>query len=102
MLTENVTVHWHGIRQYGTPWHDGTDGIIQCAIMPGETLDYKFVVERAGTYLYHAHYGMQISAGMYGFIIVKIPDEVSEPFTYMIIIPFFLKIGTAVVLAKKP
>uniref|UniRef100_A0A7N2LIA4 Plastocyanin-like domain-containing protein n=1 Tax=Quercus lobata TaxID=97700 RepID=A0A7N2LIA4_QUELO len=47
MLTENVTVHWHGIRKYGTPWHAGTDGITQCAIMPGETLDYKFVVESA-------------------------------------------------------
>jgi len=46
---------------------------------------------------------MQISGGMYGFIIVKIPDAVSEPFTYMIMtIPFFLKIGTSVVLAKKP
>ncbi|KAK7840647.1 l-ascorbate oxidase [Quercus suber] len=82
MLTENVAVHWHGIRQYGTPWHDGTDGVTQCAIMPGETLDYKFVVDRAGTYLYHAHYGMQISAGLYGFIIVKLPDGVSEPFAY--------------------
>ncbi|KAF3970734.1 hypothetical protein ACB098_11G026200 [Castanea mollissima] len=82
MLTENVAVHWHGIRQYGTPWHDGTDAVTQCAIMPGETLDYKFVVDRAGTYLYHAHYGMQISAGLYGFIIVKLPDRVSEPFAY--------------------
>lgn len=32
--------------QYGTPWHDGTDAVTQCAIMPGETLDYKFVVDR--------------------------------------------------------
>ncbi|KAA3462024.1 Multicopper oxidase, type 1 [Gossypium australe] len=35
LLMENVAIHWHGIRQRGTPWSDGTDGVTQCAIMPG-------------------------------------------------------------------
>ncbi|XWS41528.1 hypothetical protein CRYUN_Cryun17cG0089400 [Craigia yunnanensis] len=26
LLMENVAIHWHGIRQRGTPWSDGTDG----------------------------------------------------------------------------
>ncbi|XWS41527.1 hypothetical protein CRYUN_Cryun17cG0089300 [Craigia yunnanensis] len=51
LLTENVAIHWHGIRQ-------------------------------PGTYLYHAHYGMQRAAGLYGSIIVALPDGQSEPFTY--------------------
>ncbi|XP_059451209.1 L-ascorbate oxidase-like [Corylus avellana] len=80
--TENVALHWHGIRQIGTPWSDGTEGVTQCPIMPGDTFTYKFVVDRAGTYLYHAHYGLQISAGLYGFIIVSVPDGVPEPFVY--------------------
>ncbi|XP_021651094.2 L-ascorbate oxidase isoform X1 [Hevea brasiliensis] len=82
LLTENVAIHWHGIRQIGTPWSDGTGGFTQCPIQPGEKLIYKFVVDRAGTYTYHGHYGMQREAGLYGTIIVLLPNGVSEPFSY--------------------
>ncbi|KAI3847714.1 hypothetical protein MKX03_004581 [Papaver bracteatum] len=82
LLTENVAIHWHGIRQIGTPWSDGTEGVTQCPITPGETFFYKFVVDRPGSYLYHAHYGMQREAGLYGSIRVAVPDGVVEPFTY--------------------
>ncbi|KAK4755341.1 hypothetical protein SAY87_009098 [Trapa incisa] len=80
--TENLAVHWHGIRQIGTPWSDGTEGITQCPILPGDTFTYRFVVDRPGTYMYHAHYGMQKLAGLYGSIRVSLPDGVSEPFFY--------------------
>lgn len=46
LLTENVAIHWHGIRQIGTPWMDGTEGVTQCPILPGDTFVYKFVVDR--------------------------------------------------------
>ncbi|KAK3042967.1 hypothetical protein RJ639_000944 [Escallonia herrerae] len=82
LLTENVAIHWHGIRQIGTPWFDGTEGVTQCPILPGDTFTYKFVVDRPGTYLYHAHYGMQRQAGLYGSIRVALPDGESEPFSY--------------------
>ncbi|KAB2636891.1 L-ascorbate oxidase-like [Pyrus ussuriensis x Pyrus communis] len=82
LLTENVAIHWHGIRQIGTPWSDGTEGVTQCPILPGDTFIYKFVVDRAGSYLYHAHYGIQREAGLYGSIIVSVPNGVSEPFAY--------------------
>lgn len=32
--------------QIGTPWSDGTEGVTQCPILPGETFIYKFVVDR--------------------------------------------------------
>ncbi|EER98805.1 hypothetical protein BDA96_02G194300 [Sorghum bicolor] len=84
LLTENVAIHWHGIRQIGTPWADGTEGVTQCPILPGDTFNYTFVVDRPGTYMYHAHYGMQRSAGLNGMIVVNSarggPD--GEPFTY--------------------
>lgn len=80
MPTENVVIHWHGIRQKGTPWSDGTASISQCAIQPGETYSYKFVVDRPGTYFYHGHYGLQRSAGLYGSLIVD--SAKTEPFTY--------------------
>ncbi|XP_057812947.2 L-ascorbate oxidase [Cryptomeria japonica] len=80
MPTENVVIHWHGIRQIGTPWDDGTASMSQCAIYSGETYVYKFVVDRPGTYFYHGHYGLQRSAGFYGSLIVDAAGK--EPFTY--------------------
>ncbi|KAI3810517.1 hypothetical protein L1987_20133 [Smallanthus sonchifolius] len=80
--TEGVVIHWHGIRQIGTPWADGTASISQCAINPGETFVYKFKVDKAGTYFYHGHYGMQRSAGLYGLLIVDIEEGKTEPFQY--------------------
>ncbi|KAG0503785.1 hypothetical protein HPP92_003857 [Vanilla planifolia] len=82
LLTENTAIHWHGIRQLGTPWSDGTEGVTQCPIQPGETFVYRFVVDREGTYMYHAHYGMQRSAGLHGLIRVLVPEGTREPFTY--------------------
>lgn len=46
LFTENVAIHWHGIRQIGTPWFDGTEGVSQCPILPGTTFKYQFVVDR--------------------------------------------------------
>ncbi|KAL4556178.1 hypothetical protein LXL04_038821 [Taraxacum kok-saghyz] len=80
--TEGVVIHWHGIRQLGTPWADGTASISQCAINPGETFVYRFKVDKAGTYFYHGHYGMQRSAGLYGLLIVDVEDGKKEGFHY--------------------
>ncbi|XP_020251265.1 L-ascorbate oxidase-like [Asparagus officinalis] len=80
--TEGVVIHWHGIRQFGTPWADGTASISQCAINPEETFVYRFKVDKPGTYFYHGHYGMQRSAGLYGSLIVDAADDEIEPFAY--------------------
>lgn len=80
--TEGVVIHWHGIRQFGTPWADGTASISQCAINPGETFIYRYKVDKAGTYFYHGHYGMQRSAGLYGSLIVEVGEGQKEPFHY--------------------
>ncbi|XP_016487082.1 L-ascorbate oxidase-like [Nicotiana tabacum] len=82
LLTEGVVIHWHGIPQRGTPWADGTASISQCPINPGETFVYTFIVDKAGTYFYHGHYGMQRSAGLYGSLIVEVAKDEKEPFHY--------------------
>lgn len=83
LATENLAIHWHGIRQIGTPWADGTEGVTQCPILPGDAFAYTFVVDRPGTYIYHAHYGMQRSAGLYGMLVVAAGgDGGDEPFAY--------------------
>ncbi|XP_052159398.1 L-ascorbate oxidase-like [Oryza glaberrima] len=82
MHTEGVVIHWHGIRQFGTPWADGTASISQCAVNPGETFIYKFVADKPGTYFYHGHFGMQRAAGLYGSLIVLDSPEQPEPFRH--------------------
>lgn len=82
LSTEGVVIHWHGMRQFGTPWADGTASISQCTINPGETFHYRFKVDRAGTYFYHGHLGMQRSAGLYGSLIVDVAEGEKEPFHY--------------------
>lgn len=82
LTTEGLVIHWHGIRQIGTPWADGTAGVSQCPINPGETFLYRFLLDKAGTYFYHGHYGMQRSAGLYGSLIVDVAEGEKEPFDY--------------------
>ncbi|XP_026457736.1 L-ascorbate oxidase-like [Papaver somniferum] len=79
---EGLVIHWHGIRQLDTPWADGTASVSQCAINPGATFQYRFIVDRAGTYFYHGHYEMQRAAGLYGSLIVDVADGKIEPFPY--------------------
>lgn len=44
--TEGLVIHWHGMRQVGTPWADGTASISQCAISPGDSFTYEFVADK--------------------------------------------------------
>uniref|UniRef100_A0ACD5WSC2 Uncharacterized protein n=1 Tax=Avena sativa TaxID=4498 RepID=A0ACD5WSC2_AVESA len=78
--TEGLVIHWHGMRQVGTPWADGTASISQCAINPGESFTYEFVADKPGTFFYHGHFGMQRAAGLYGSLIVEATAEQDEPF----------------------
>jgi len=71
---DGFAMHWHGIRQEGTPWADGTPGITQHPIPPGESRVYKFKASHAGTYYYHAHTRLHASTA-FGALIVKDPNE---------------------------
>ncbi|KAI9263300.1 Cupredoxin [Phascolomyces articulosus] len=54
--SNDITIHAHGIRQYGTPEADGVPFLTQDPIKPGESFLYEFkVVHQSGTYFYHAH-----------------------------------------------
>lgn len=52
--TEGVVIHWHGIRQYGTPWSDGTASISQCPINPEETYVYRYTVDKVRRQCMHS------------------------------------------------
>lgn len=38
---EELTIHWHGIFQRGTPWYDGVPMVTQCPIGEGMTFRYN-------------------------------------------------------------
>lgn len=68
--TESTSIHWHGIKQDGTPWNDGVPGVTQCTIPPGESFLYEFKLDAPGTLWWHSHSGLQKSS-LYGAIIIS-------------------------------
>ena len=70
-LSEDTTVHWHGIR---LPIEmDGVPGISQPPIRPGVSFLYTFTPPDAGTFWYHPHADslQQLGRGMAGALIVE-------------------------------
>ncbi|ODN00019.1 Iron transport multicopper oxidase FET3, partial [Orchesella cincta] len=72
---QNVSIHWHGLHQRGTPFEDGPSQITQCPLKHGSTQVYRFQLTIPGTYWYHSHVNSQYSEGLWGSIIVRRPRE---------------------------
>ncbi|MGE3289810.1 MAG: multicopper oxidase family protein [Geminicoccaceae bacterium] len=70
-LTEDTTVHWHGVRVPNAM--DGVPDVTQAPIAPAATFVYEFDVPDAGTYWYHPHQRSyeQVARGLYGPLIVE-------------------------------
>ena len=52
---EATTIHWHGLKQRGTPHMDGVGMLTQCPITPMTSFEYKFDAVDPGTHFWHAH-----------------------------------------------
>ncbi|KAM3072521.1 hypothetical protein ACMFMG_009317 [Clarireedia jacksonii] len=76
-----TAVHFHGIEQDGTPWSDGTPGIAQRPIAPGDTFLYKWRATNYGSYFYHSHSRGQQEDGLYGAIYIRPDSSVERPFS---------------------
>ncbi|KAL8334395.1 hypothetical protein RB598_008915 [Gaeumannomyces tritici] len=76
----NTTIHFHGIRQIGTPWSDGVPGLTQRYIQPGKSFTYKWKADQYGSYWYHAHSRGQIDDGLYGPILIHPRNDTPDPF----------------------
>ncbi|KAJ7626741.1 multi-copper oxidase [Mycena rosella] len=78
---EGTSIHWHGLYQNHTDFYDGTTGVTQCAIPPGETLVYNFTLDGwSGTTWWHGHTDMQHTEGLFGPIVVHQPKESVPPY----------------------
>ncbi|KAE8099366.1 hypothetical protein FH972_017355 [Carpinus fangiana] len=79
-VTNNVTIHWHGVRQLGSGWADGPAYVTQCPIQTGQSYNYNFTVTgQRGTLLWHAHISW-LRSSIYGPIIILPRRNESYPF----------------------
>ena len=76
-----TAVHFHGIRQLGSAWADGTPGLAQTPIEPGDSYMYQWTADAQGTYFYHAHYKGQMMDGLFGAIVIEAADDAEKPFS---------------------
>ena len=75
LISEGLSIHWHGMHQMNTPWMNGIAHISQYPINPGSTFCYMFKAKPTGTMWYHSHVGVQRTEGMYGALIVKETED---------------------------
>lgn len=66
----NMSIHWHGLKQYRNGWADGPAYITQCPIQSGSSYTYDFnVTGQRGTLWWHAHI-LWLRATVYGAIVI--------------------------------
>ena len=68
-----TSIHWHGLRQLDTNQMDGTNGLTECPIAPGQSKTYTFKATQHGSSWYHSHYSVQYGDGLVGGIVINGP-----------------------------
>jgi len=86
-LAEPTSVHWHGIELEsfydGIPGWSGAGAKTAPYIAPRDSFTAIFTPPRAGTFMYHAHADdiHQLTAGLYGPLVVLEPGQKWDPVT---------------------
>ncbi|XP_024974880.1 laccase-11-like [Cynara cardunculus var. scolymus] len=76
----NISIHWHGLKQYANGWADGPAYITQCPIKTGSNYVYDFnVTGQRGTLWWHAHI-LWLRATVYGAIVILPKQATPFPF----------------------
>ncbi|KAM7526359.1 hypothetical protein LguiA_016261 [Lonicera macranthoides] len=79
-VSNNVTIHWHGIRQLRSGWADGPAYVTQCPIQTGQSYTYNFTITgQRGTLFWHAHISW-LRSTLYGPLIILPRRNESYPF----------------------
>ncbi|TKA81272.1 hypothetical protein B0A49_00226 [Cryomyces minteri] len=73
MQDNGTSLHFHGLRQLGSNAMDGTNGITECPLAPGESKTYTFQATQHGSSWYHSHYSAQYGDGVMGAIVIDGP-----------------------------
>ena len=91
-LKEPTAVHWHGIElesySDGVAGWSGAGQRVAPPIAPGDSFVARLTLPRAGTFIYHTHLGdlEQLTAGLYGALVVLEPGERFDPRTDHLIV----------------
>lgn len=89
-VSDNVSIHWHGVRQMFSVWADGPAYITQCPLKPGAHYTHNFtVVRESGTLFWHAHISW-LRATLYGAFII-LPKANASPLPFPIESPHELE-----------
>ncbi|CAI9104539.1 OLC1v1003231C1 [Oldenlandia corymbosa var. corymbosa] len=76
----NMSIHWHGLKQFRNGWADGPAYVTQCPIQTGQSYTYDFnVTGQRGTLWWHAHI-LWLRATVYGAIVIMPKPGVPYPF----------------------
>ncbi|CAM8909987.1 unnamed protein product [Rhodiola kirilowii] len=79
-VSNNISIHWHGIKQRRSGWADGPAYITQCPIQTGQSYVYNFtILGQRGTLWWHAHISW-LRSTLYGPIIILPKRNVPYPF----------------------
>ncbi|KAH7533914.1 hypothetical protein FEM48_Zijuj04G0182000 [Ziziphus jujuba var. spinosa] len=79
-VPNNISIHWHGIRQLQTGWADGPAYVTQCPIQTGRSYVYNYtIIGQRGTLFWHAHISW-LRSTLYGPIIILPKLGVPYPF----------------------
>ncbi|KAJ4792955.1 Laccase [Rhynchospora pubera] len=80
-VKDNVTLHWHGVRQLQSGWANGPAYVTQCPIQTGQTYVYNFTIRgQRGTLFWHAHISW-LRVTLYGAIVILPKKGVPYPFS---------------------
>lgn len=86
-IKEPSVIHWHGIElesfSDGVAGWSGSGERLAPSIMPGDSFVARLTLPRAGTFMYHTHLNDlgQLTAGLYGGIVVLEPGRQFDPTT---------------------
>ncbi|HET7038404.1 MAG TPA: multicopper oxidase domain-containing protein, partial [Gemmatimonadales bacterium] len=86
-MREPTAVHWHGLElesySDGMAGWSGLDRHVAPPVMPGDSFTAHLTLERAGTFIYHAHLNdlEQLTSGLYGALVVLEPGRRFDPAT---------------------
>jgi FtsP/CotA-like multicopper oxidase with cupredoxin domain len=68
-----TSMHWHGVRMLNSCQYDGVNGVTECPIPPGGTVQYRFRCTQHGTSWYHSHFSAQYGEGVVGALLIHGP-----------------------------
>ncbi|MHC5351609.1 copper resistance system multicopper oxidase [Metapseudomonas furukawaii] len=99
-LSEDTSIHWHGIILPANM--DGVPGLSFHGIAPDGMYEYRFKVNQNGTYWYHSHSGLQEQVGVYGPIVIepKEPESFQYDRDYVVMLSDWTDENPARVMAK--